>query len=678
MTTEASSQPESAAAGRSLEMEVIWGSITDAAATGVHAVGHYLGVLPQNAELVLDKAVSTENELVITDLTKRGVIRGALGDVTFIPWDEKRTVAVVGMGTPGAFGVSQLRELVASLASTVGRLSGCHELTTLFIGSGAGSLSIADSVRGFILGLEDAFDAWPKLELPRVRFVELYLDRAVAALRTLEEEAEANDRRIRLVVNGTLQQVPGGKVPVTFSYSLLLAAVARESGAEGSEVHEWLSKLLEAIPESAATTRGREVIADMRRQAEKYPDLQRLALRFPISEGGSSEQSPRIASRIVFSFDGRHVRTSAITETTTVSEREVVVPQDLFDEIASMLGQSNKMDAEELSKLGAFAFTRLLHPDLDDLFRDARPMVIDLTRSIANLPFEMLTPRNQSVAEPLGVRFALARQLRTSYSPPPVSAPDRRIERALVIGDPGEGDYALPQARDEAKEVRDLLEGAGLKKVTLLVGSPRDVTSTPPERSLPASIVTVQRLLHEGVDLVHYCGHGVYDADRPDLAGWVFGNGSVLTADDLRQIRAAPLLVVANACISTRFSQRTTGSRKRRADGTEPTRRARPVSVSETGLIPGLADEFFRQGVRDFVGAAFTVPDAQALEFARSFYTSLLDAGLTLGESVRDARRNLFESWKKTSLDDRRKNLNVSPTWGAYQHYGDPTRKFVK
>ena len=67
-------------------MEVVWGSVIET--TGdVHLVGHYQGVLPQNAEEVLDKAVSDcQDPLVITDLTKRGVIRGALGDINFVPW----------------------------------------------------------------------------------------------------------------------------------------------------------------------------------------------------------------------------------------------------------------------------------------------------------------------------------------------------------------------------------------------------------------------------------------------------------------------------------------------------------------------------------------------------------------------------------------------------------------
>ena len=46
----------SARRARTFAVEVVWGSVIET--TGdVHLVGHYQGVLPQNAEEVLDKAV---------------------------------------------------------------------------------------------------------------------------------------------------------------------------------------------------------------------------------------------------------------------------------------------------------------------------------------------------------------------------------------------------------------------------------------------------------------------------------------------------------------------------------------------------------------------------------------------------------------------------------------------
>ena len=98
---------------RKLDVEVLWGDITRAKGD-VHAVGHYVGVAPQQAELALDRAIShgnSEERLLITQLTARGALRGALGEVIFFPWSEDRVVALAGMGHPGQFHQAQLHYL---------------------------------------------------------------------------------------------------------------------------------------------------------------------------------------------------------------------------------------------------------------------------------------------------------------------------------------------------------------------------------------------------------------------------------------------------------------------------------------------------------------------------------------------------------------------------------------
>ena len=76
----------------SIAVEIAWGDVTQIEAD-VYAVGHYQGVLPRR-ELALDCVVSgipegcdpVRSRLVITRHTRRGVIRGALGDVDYFPW----------------------------------------------------------------------------------------------------------------------------------------------------------------------------------------------------------------------------------------------------------------------------------------------------------------------------------------------------------------------------------------------------------------------------------------------------------------------------------------------------------------------------------------------------------------------------------------------------------------
>jgi CHAT domain-containing protein len=142
-----------------------------------------------------------------------------------------------------------------------------------------------------------------------------------------------------------------------------------------------------------------------------------------------------------------------------------------------------------------------------------------------------------------------------------------------------------------------------------------------------------------GFDILRYAGHGDFDPERPDRVGWVFKSG-LFTARELQRLSAPPRLVIANACLSARTSFR----------------------KDAASLLPSLADEFFRRGVRDYVGTAWEVNDQGAVLFMERLYSSLLATRTaTIGQAVRSARRALWDQ----------RNLYGS-LWAAYQHYGDP------
>src|SRR4029453_15177948 len=106
--------------------------------------------------------------------------------------------------------------------------------------------------------------------------------------------------------------------------------------------------------------------------------------------------------------------------------------------------------------------------------------------------------------------------------------------------------------------------------------------------------------------------------------------------------------IVANACLSGRVSDQRENGKPVRRPG------------EETPLLPSLADEFFRRGVRDYVGTAWEVNDEGAIEFAETLYSNLL-ASSTLGTAMREARKKLYDS-----------SDEYDALWAAYQHYGDP------
>ena len=123
-----------------------------------------------------------------------------------------------------------------------------------------------------------------------------------------------------------------------------------------------------------------------------------------------------------------------------------------------------------------------------------------------------------------------------------------------------------------------------------------------------------------------------------------------------------PRLVFANACVSLQLAQACRRPSRGRAE-------ARKRGDAE--LVAGLADEFFRRGVSDYVGTAWEVPSKPAVQFASHFYRCLLGvatgggsvAPMSYGDALLSARKNLYEH--------RNKHGTI---WAAYQHYGDPGR----
>ena len=190
------------------------------------------------------------------------------------------------------------------------------------------------------------------------------------------------------------------------------------------------------------------------------------------------------------------------------------------------------------------------------------------------------------------------------------------------------------------------------------IGAPSVPREGPLSDIKPANRLDILSLLLRGeVDLVHYAGHGDFDEAEPDRVGWVFAGG-LLTPHELEQLERVPAIIVANACLTARTSEAIATAKQGVAE--EPR--------SEAGLLPSLADQFFRRGVRNYVGTAWEVNDVGATLFAEAFYRALFHdsngsaGGSSFGNAVLAARQAL---WRQRHLD--------GPLWAAYQHYGDPS-----
>jgi CHAT domain-containing protein len=163
-----------------------------------------------------------------------------------------------------------------------------------------------------------------------------------------------------------------------------------------------------------------------------------------------------------------------------------------------------------------------------------------------------------------------------------------------------------------------------------------------PEQCKPIKILEL--ILNQTFDIVHYSGHGKFDADKPNNSGWVFSHGVTLSAREIFRARQVPRLVFANACFSAVCN-----------DGVEPS------AEKANQKLAGLAEAFFERGVQNYIGTGWEVDDTAAARFAQVFYEHAM-SGKFLGDALADARRSIFSS---------------GSSWGAYQHYGQSNARVV-
>ncbi|MCB1058024.1 MAG: CHAT domain-containing protein [Acidobacteria bacterium] len=698
-----------------LRVEVIWGDIRYVEGD-VYCVGHYAGVLPQRAEKALDGVVSgswdpegsdpttagaaAPREGVLEALTRNGVLGGQLGEVHFFPWaglsierfrnlglpvsstprldaDAEKNpahfptaplVATAGMGHPGTLNGARLRRLARSLSWAVGLLPSVRKVCTVLIGSGDGALPVSEALRGLLLGMSDALSAGilqAGVDVELLRIVELNLDRAheiYDALQILEHDPD-----FELEIGRDFDTPRHGRLTDEHCLSMVLSAAARAEvvGAKDGTSQATLRKLLrKSLPYGGRY--ASEVAEALSRQLRKKQgenivdeDWDRLSQRLEVRRKEEARREP-VPSRLSFIRDDGILRIAAIQTTAVVPERIQPVDKALIDEVTRRLTDPSAAELEEYAP----SLNRLLIPrDFRSKIDFDQDLVFEVDRSTADIPFEMLLrDETRSETPHLALRTPVARQLRTSYSPPPTARPTLQ-RRALVIGDPGDPAKGLdlPGARQEARRAVEILQAKGFE-VDARIGVPITDNLGDEPGFRPASRLEVLNLLDRNAyDLLHYCGHGDFDPADPRRAGWVFKDG-LLTASELETLDRVPQLVVANACLSSRLSQR--------LYGVEPAK-------GDMGLLPTLADEFFRRGVWNYLGTAWEISDSGAILFMETLYENLFSNRSTTSQDPpraedEDQDRRLGRALLQARLALWHKRDRFGALWAAYQHYGDP------
>jgi hypothetical protein len=539
------------------------------------AVGHYIGVKPENAEGALDEVISrtiagtregdriAEEDLILTQYAQRGILRGGLAEPFFLPdprtTGAERLVAVVGMGPPGRFGTPECAVLARELAWSLGRIGRRH-LATVAIGAGNGNLPIGETVDAWLRGVKYALTGCTDDEerLRCITFVESDPARVVemdAAIRRNTERLRRADR-------------------------------------------------LQVAYEPLSERRRERLLAEARRTARSEADAR------PEADDADDAWTP---TRVTVELEGSAYRFGAITRTASVPEREVPLNPGVVsvanDELAAEWDETLQFDR------GRFLGQLLIPDELSPHLAGSAPLVMLLDARTARVHWEMVVPPTPELdwAESvtgdddgamlksfLGTSRGFTRQLRTQFAPPPdPPLPPRRLLRVLIVADPA-ADMRLPEAEREGAEVAALFRAfntvhaasANRVEVVRMLG-PEEATRSKVLRELMNRHLR-RAALRGPLRLRHGRPGGVRLAVHRRRAPGV---------NELNRVDRIPKFVFSNACESG-----VTGDGER----------------SPAGLAPTFAEAFFARGVSNFVCTAWPVNDTAARQFALELYSALL------------------------------------------------------
>lgn len=612
-------------------------SVPGAAPLDAIALGHYLGSRPHGLLHQLDQVISayqpgvaaldpavtmTDEDLLLHQYTQRGIIRGELAQPFFLrdprpaPDGVDRVIAIAGMGTPGRFNEPELTILARELCWSLGRMGKKH-LATVLIGAGRANLAIPIAVSGWLRGLKHALTG-AQYWLQDFTLVIHDPAKLIEVDRALDQEINALNHLRRMQI---------AYVPLTEGDKAIYRERAR--------LH-----LLQSSVAPLAVTAGEKA-----------------------------------STRIAVTLAGNNYRFGAITNTASIPEREIHLDPNLVNQANAELVVES--DPQRQVQLGQFMEKLLIPEDLrSPLYSDA-PLVMMVDATTAQIHWELLA-QSESTGRPgqlpaqaaptedvtyqyWGASRGFTRQLRTGFAPPPEPPPPlERILRVLVVADPAQ-DAPLIGAEEEGIYVADLFErfntlyAATTKnriEVVRLFG-PGEATRT----------AVLRQLMLRSYDLLHFCGHCIYDESDPPSSGWLFSKGERLSAHEFTRIDRIPKFVFSNACESGVI-------------------RAHKPTYSGK-LAPSLAEAFFARGVSNFICTAWPVDDRAARDFALTLYAGLLGIKSKNGELGNpDSYERLpplpmYEAMRAARLAVAEPTNDVR-TWGAYQHYGDPYFRLFK
>ncbi len=460
--------------------------------------------------------------------------------------------------------------------------------------------------------------------------------------------------------------------------------IGRRSVSNTESVHGWFVGLSRALVSAGGKgitsltfvvrTSHDEVAAAIFREKEAIArfakvDLDVSSIRLKNPAKASPVRVERIVppTRISIEFDGSRFSFSAIGSEASIPVSEYrLSPQRIEDLSARILSLHSRVPIttdearriqDERYAIGRFLLSFLFPREFQAELVGSAPILLSLNNAAARIHWELAA---QAVLEDgsglqendryLALARGLSRQLSTVFASgagPTSTASRRNVLRVLIVADPSK-EQPLANAAKEGRAVEELFQQFNAREQQ--AGSPRRIECVsligPSQANSLDFLMALQQT--ERFDVLHYAGHCFYTAADPASSGFIFSRGGkpdIVTADDLQRIGRVPRFVFANACES----------------GVLPSR----LDRAHSGLAASFAEAFFARGVANFVCTAWPVLDKPAIDFAGVLYENLLGLQTGFAEPM----------WR--AMREARRAIRTTPSWAAYQHYGDPNFRLL-
>ena len=229
------------------------------------------------------------------------------------------------------------------------------------------------------------------------------------------------------------------------------------------------------------------------------------------------------------------------------------------------------------------------------------------------IPWELIVPyENGKTHLPLGARHVMGRWPPGLKYRPPYQRLE--IDRGFIVNPKYPGAKDLPWSYLEAQALKGLLA---------------PLVTSPPKAN-PESLRAI--LKRTNVQLLHYSGHGKYDAHNPDLSALELEANQLFPAVNFTgtPLLAKGALLYLNACEVG-------------------------MSGAHLGRMGGFAAKCISDGSCGVIAPYWSVNDASAKDFSLQLYERIA-GGTPIGEALRDLRAK------------NRKN----PTFQAFTYFGHP------